>query len=89
MVPGATHFLALSRLCYSADLSLFVYSCDIAFIYFLVYVDDPIIIGSDPSLFDTIIRQLYFKFSTNNLGPLSYFCGDEVLAIPSGLLLSQ
>ena len=57
--------------------------------YFLVYVDDLIITGSDPSLVDTIIRQLHSKFSTKDLGPLSYFCGVEVLATLSSLLLSQ
>ena len=48
-----------------------------------------IIIGSDPSLVDTIIRKLDSKFSTKDLGPLSYFCGVKVLATSSGLLLSQ
>ena len=48
-----------------------------------------IITGSDPSLVDTIIRQLDSTFSTKDLRPLSYFCGVEVLATSSGLLLSQ
>ena len=57
--------------------------------YFLVYVDDIIITGSDPSFVDTIIWKLDSKFSTKDLGPLSYFCGVEVLATSSGLLLSE
>ena len=36
-----------------------------------------------------IIRQLDSKFSTKDLGILSYFCGVEVLPTSSGLLLSQ
>ena len=56
-------------------------------LYFLVYVNNLIIIGSDPSLVDTIIRQLDSKFSTNDLGVLYFFCG--VLATPMDLLISQ
>ena len=37
-------------------------------LYFLVYVDDLIITGSDPSLVDTIMRQLDSKFSRKDLG---------------------
>ena len=61
------------------DSSLFVYSRGNALLYFLDYVDDLIIAGSDPSLVDTIIWQLDSKFSTKDLGILSYFCGVEVL----------
>ena len=82
-----TFLLSLGFVTSQADSSLFVYSCDSGRIYFLVYVDDMIIIGSDPSLVDTNIRQLDSTFSTKDLRPLSYFCGVEVLA--TGLLLSQ
>ena len=71
-----------------ADSSLFVYSWGNV-LYFLVYVDDLIIVGSDPSLVDTIIQQLDSKFSTKDLSVLSFFCGVEVLTTPTGLLLSQ
>ena len=57
-------------------------------IYFLVYVD-LIITGSDPSLVDTIIRQLDSKFSIKDLGVLFFFYGVKVLTTPTGLLLSQ
>ena len=46
--------------------SIFVYLCGNA----LLYVDDLIIIGSDPSLVDIIIRQLDSKFSAKDLGML-------------------
>ena len=58
-------------------------------IYFLVYVNDLIITDSDPSLVDNIIRHLNSKFSTKNLGVISFFCGVEVLATSMSLLLSQ
>ena len=73
----------------SADSSLFIYSYVNALIYFLVYVDDLIITSSDPSLVDNLIQQLDSKFSTKDLGMLSFFCGVEVQATITGLLLSQ
>ena len=81
--------LSLGFVASLVDSSLFVYSHSNAPLYFLVYVDDLIITRNDPSLVDTIIRQLDFKFSTKDLGVLSYFCGIEVLATSTGLLLSQ
>ena len=84
-----TFLLSLGFVTPRANSSLFVYSPSNALLYFLVYVDDIIITGSDPSLVDTIIRQLDSKFSTKDLRPLSYFCGIEVLATSSGLFLSQ
>ena len=67
--------LSLGFVTSRADSSLFVYSNGTALIYFLIYVDDMIITSSDPSLVDTIIWQLDSKFSTKDLGPLSYLCG--------------
>ena len=72
-----------------ANSSLFVYSHGNALLYFLVYVDDLIITRSDPSLVDTIIRQLDFNFSTKDLGVHSFFYGVEVLVTSMGLILSQ
>ena len=54
-----------------------------------MYVNDLIITSSDLSLVDIIIQQLYSKFSTKDLGPLSYFYGVEVLTTSSNLILSQ
>ena len=71
-----------------ASSSLFVYSYGNVLIYFLVYVDDLIITGSDPSLVDNIIRQLDSKFSTKDLKVISFFCGVEVLVTSTCLLLS-
>ena len=84
-----TFLLSLSFFTSCADLSLFVYSRGNALLYFLVYVEYLIITGSNPSLVDTIIWKVNFKFFTKDLGVLSCFCGVEVLATPMGLLLSQ
>ena len=86
---ASTFLLSLGFVTSCADSSLFVYSRSNALLYFLVYVDDLIITYSDPSLVNTIIRQLDSKFSTKDLGALSYFSGVEVLATSTGLLLSQ
>ena len=51
-------------------------------LYFLVYVDDLIIIGSDPCPVSNIILL-------KDLRVLSFFYGVEVLATSMGLLLSQ
>ena len=84
-----TFLLSLGFVTSCAGSSLFVYSRGNALLYFLVYVDDLIITGSDPSLVDNIIRQLDSKFSTKDLGVLSFFYGVEVLATSTNLLLSQ
>ncbi|KAG6495801.1 hypothetical protein ZIOFF_043629 [Zingiber officinale] len=71
-----------------ADTSLFVYSRDDTVIYFLVYVDDLIIKGSDASSVDVIVCKLHAKFTIKDLGALSLFCGVEVRPTSNDLLLS-
>ena len=51
-----TFLLSLGFVTSHVDSSLFVYSHGNVLLYFLVYVDDLIIIGSDPSLVYTIIQ---------------------------------
>lgn len=58
-------------------------------LYILVYVDDIIITGPSASLVTRFIKLLSNKFSSKDLGFLSYFLGVEVLRHPHGLLLSQ
>ena len=58
-------------------------------VYFLVYVDDPIITSSDPQVVNQIIGKLDTTFSAKDLGLLSFFCGVEVVPNPIGVLLSQ
>ena len=50
-----TFLFSLGFVISHANSSLFVHSRSNALLYFLVYVDDLIITGSDPSLVDTII----------------------------------
>ena len=72
-----------------SDTSLFVLTRGSSVTYFLVYVDDLLITGSDPKVVVAIIRQLDATFSTKDLGLLSFFCGVEVLPTRDGILLSQ
>ena len=79
----STFLLSLGFVTSRIELSLFVYSSDNVLLYFLVYVDDLITTGSDPSHVDTIIRQLDFKFSKKDLRVLSFFYGVKVLVTPT------
>ena len=84
-----TFLLGLGFVTFPEDSSLFVYSRCTVLIYFLVYVNNLIIIGSDPSLVDNIIWRLDSKFSTKDLRVLYFFCGIKVLASSTSLLLSR
>ncbi|RVW78751.1 Retrovirus-related Pol polyprotein from transposon RE1 [Vitis vinifera] len=58
-------------------------------IYLLLYVDDIIVTGNNPSLLDSFTRKLHSEFATKDLGSLSYFLGLEALPTPDGLFISQ
>ena len=57
--------------------------------YFLVYVDDLIVIGNNNIFLHKFLQDLAAKFSVKDLGDLHYFLGIEVLPTPFGLLLTQ
>ncbi|GKV37337.1 hypothetical protein SLEP1_g45377 [Rubroshorea leprosula] len=72
-----------------SDSSLFVYHRNSTWIYFLVYVDDILITGSDPSVVSSLINCMSTRFSIKDLGTLSYFLGIEAVPTNAGLFLSQ
>ncbi|GKV50484.1 hypothetical protein SLEP1_g57186 [Rubroshorea leprosula] len=72
-----------------SDFSLFVYHRNSTWIYFLVYVDDILITGSDPSAVSSLINCMSTRFAIKDLGTLSYFLGIEVVPTSAGLFLSQ
>jgi hypothetical protein len=72
-----------------ANTSLFIYRTKTVTIYLLIYVDDIIIIASDPSAITELLQLLSVDFAVKDLGDLHYFLGVEVLKVESGLLLSQ
>ncbi|KAD3067191.1 hypothetical protein E3N88_35071 [Mikania micrantha] len=71
------------------DPSLFVYSSRGTLLYMLVYVDDIILIGNDSQELDRVVQSLNRSFAVQDMGPLSYFLGIEILPQGLDLLLSQ
>jgi hypothetical protein len=72
-----------------ADISLFLFNKNGIQIYFLIYVDDIIIISSSSAATDWLLGQLLDDFAVKDLGPLSYFLGIEVSHHSDGLTLTQ
>jgi hypothetical protein len=72
-----------------ADSSLFIYSNESNLCYLLVYVDDLVITGNNPTLATTFIQQLGDMFSLKDMGPLHFFLGVEVIPTKVGLFLTQ
>ncbi|KAH0645844.1 hypothetical protein KY284_033728 [Solanum tuberosum] len=75
--------------CCYADSSLFVRHTPSSTTYILVYVNDIILTGSDPSYISSFIKSLDVQFSLKELGDLSFFLGVEVARVGSGIHLSQ
>ncbi|GKV48448.1 hypothetical protein SLEP1_g55261 [Rubroshorea leprosula] len=72
-----------------SDTSLFIYRNGSDCLYFLVYVDDIIVTGSNPQLIDSLIQLISNTFSIKDLGSLTYFLGVNAIFTPAGLFLSQ
>ena len=71
------------------DSSLFIYHSAIVTIYFLIYVDDLIVIASQPSAIDDLLYHLKYDFTIKDLGNLNFFLVVEVFPNSKGLILSQ
>ncbi|XP_019258479.1 PREDICTED: uncharacterized protein LOC109236724 [Nicotiana attenuata] len=72
-----------------ADSSMFVYSSGGQYLFLLLYVDDIVLTGSNPSLISLFSRLLNSEFSITDLGDLHYFLGIHVTWLVNGLHLSQ
>ena len=72
-----------------SDSSLFIYYSAIVTIYFLIYVDDLIVIASQPSAIDVLLRHLKSDFTIKDLGNLNFFLAIEVSPNSKGLILSK
>lgn len=55
----------------------------------MVYVDDIVLTGNNPTFLDKFVHTLAQRFSIKDLGPLHHFLGIEVISTASGLFLSQ
>lgn len=86
----ATHLVQIGFVNSICDSSLLIYK-DVAsgMAYFLVYVDDIILIASINSLLQHLISHLQFKFAMIDLVTLSYFLGISVTRFRDSMFLSQ
>jgi len=71
------------------DSSLFLLHTSSVHIFFLVYVDDIIVIGNNISAINGLISSLQAEFKLKDLGSLSYFLGVHVHRDRQHLHLSQ
>jgi hypothetical protein len=72
-----------------ADTSLFILHRGSVQMFLLIYVDDIIVASSSNIVVDNLLRQLCAEFALKDLGPLSYFLGNEVAKCSDGLLFTQ
>ncbi|KAJ9558897.1 hypothetical protein OSB04_013511 [Centaurea solstitialis] len=85
----STFLCKIGFTCSRADTSLFIFTRGSAVLYLLVYVDDIILTGNQPSLIQQFISRLHQEFAIKDLGKLGYFLGLEVTYNESGIFLSQ
>ena len=85
----SSFILKLGFTCSHDDTSLFVLHRQQQIIYLLLYVDDIILTSYNNSLLNSFIQQLHSKFTTKDLGSLSYFLGLEATSTSTRLFLSQ
>lgn len=57
--------------------------------FFLIYVDDIILIGSDSIALHIVFHSLSLTFPLKDLGPLCFFLGLEIQYLATGLHLSH
>lgn len=72
-----------------ADPSLFIFRLGCHTIFFLLYVDDIVITGSDDKLVHNFIDELAQGFDIKDLGSLHYFLGLQVNPHNQGIHVSQ
>ena len=71
------------------DHTLFFQSTETSYSCLLVYVDDLIITGNDPTAIDALKLHLHRHFNIKDLGKLKYFLGIEVSQSAEGIFISQ
>lgn len=71
------------------DSSLFVLQTLTAITILIIYVDDILLTGSDPSFITKLVSQMHASFAMKELGNMSYFLGISVTATAQGYFLSQ
>jgi hypothetical protein len=69
----SNRLLALGFTGSKADSSLFIFRQGSVVIYFLIYVDDILVTGSNLAAVNSVIQQLNIDFAVKDLGHLSFF----------------
>jgi hypothetical protein len=85
----SSFLLEIGFLASLVDSSLFILHSGATHIFLLIYVDDIIIIGSNPSIIHSLITKLQREFPFKDLGPLNFFLGIQASWTPTGLHLCQ
>lgn len=85
----SSYLLSIGFISSKADTSLFTLHKGSSTVLILVYVDDILVTGNDPTLITSCIQSLKESFSMKDLGELSYFLGIEVSRTHNTMFLSQ
>ncbi|WVY95893.1 hypothetical protein V8G54_028044 [Vigna mungo] len=72
-----------------SDTSLFIYHGADIVAYFLVYVDDLLLIGNNMVILSAFQRDLAAQFALKDLGTPHHFLGVEILPVSTGIFLTQ
>ncbi|XP_049370481.1 uncharacterized mitochondrial protein AtMg00810-like [Solanum verrucosum] len=83
------HLLHLGFICSKTDPSLFTLQTHKGKIFLLLYVDDIIVTGSNPSHVSELVLQLGNEFAMKDFGPLHFFLGVEMKYFEGGIHLNQ
>lgn len=81
--------LSVGFFCSSAHSSLFICHGQQGTIFLLLYVDDIILTGNNPSSLTWVLRRLNQEFAMKDLGYIHYFLGIQAHQFPGGLFLNQ
>jgi hypothetical protein len=85
----STKLVALGFARSKADTSLFYFNKHGVTVFVLIYVDDIIVVSSDPRATAGLLHSLKQDFALKDLGELHYFLGIEVNKVTDGLVLTQ
>ena len=85
----STYLLSLGFSASKTNTSLFFKYHNKVPYFFLIYVDDILLISPDSTGIRNLINSLSSVFPMKDLGPANYFLGIELIPTPDGYYLSQ
>ncbi|PKU78594.1 Retrovirus-related Pol polyprotein from transposon TNT 1-94 [Dendrobium catenatum] len=72
-----------------SDPSLLIFNLNNIQLYFLIYVDDILLTGNDPSKIQSLLKLLRSHFAVKQMADVSLFLGIQILKTSSGYMLNQ